>query len=254
MIKTIIRNFEKRFRILKRSSLISDFYCPRILISEERTIASGYSGQYGQDLALESFITLLPKKDSYFFVDIGAHDGISLSNSKFLDSKANWSGVCIEANPHVFQKLVKNRTKCTCLNVAVSDKNGTVRFLVNSGRTEMLSGIVENYPAKLKKRIQNEIRSHGGNSIEIEVESRTLETIALEVGVSAIDLLFIDVEGGEYSILKAIDFSKIKVNAILIERNYSSRPIYQLLLQNDFTRIIALGGDDLYISNNYLRP
>jgi len=254
MVRLSIRNIEKKFGLLKNSSLISDYFCPRIVYRKETIERLGYFGQYGQDLALESFLRLLPPKQKFTFVEIGAHDGISLSNSKFLDSKKDWTGVCIEANPSVYEKLIKNRPSCHCLNVAVSNTDGEVIFQVNTGHTEMLSGLVSSYSRKHKKRIEKELKKYGGTSKLHAIHSLRLETIVVNERVGDIDILMIDVEGGEFSILESINFTKVKINSILIERNYSSRPIYQFLLKKGFSRLVSLGGDDLYFSNDILRP
>ena len=249
-----MRSFEQRFGFLKNSSFLSDYFCPRIVYQKETIEKLGYFGQYGQDLALESFLTLLPDKSNFIFVEIGAHDGVSFSNSKFLDSKVNWQGICIEANPIVFESLIKNRPSCRCLNVAVSNVDGEASFQLNTGYTEMLSGLISSYSSKHKKRIEKELKKYGGSAEVHAIQSLTLETIVANERIGEIDILMIDVEGSEFSILKAIDFERIKVNSILVERNYSSRPVYQFLNKNGFIRIVSLGGDDLYFSNEILRP
>lgn len=249
-----LRSIERKFSFLKRSSFISDYFCPRIVYQNETIESLGYSGQYGQDYALETFLRLLPRKSEFTFVEIGAHDGISLSNSRFLDSKKEWRGICIEANPIVFERLIKNRPSCRCLNVAVSNCDGEAAFMLNTGRTEMLSGLVSSYSRKHKKRIERELKKYGGTTQIHVIPSSTLETIVQKENLAEIDLLMIDVEGGEFSILQSIDFARIRINSILVERNYSSRPVYQLLLKNGYSRLVSLGGDDLYFSNEILRP
>ena len=37
-----------------------------------------------------------------FFVDVGAHDGISSSNTGHFEIDLGWDGICIEPNPLVF--------------------------------------------------------------------------------------------------------------------------------------------------------
>lgn len=253
MMKLSLRNFERKFGFLKRSSLISDYFCPKIVYQKETIERLGYFGQYGQDLALETLLRLLPEKEKFTFIEIGAHDGISFSNSKFLDTKENWSGICIEANPAVYEQLIKNRPNCKCINVAVSNIEGEVLFQVNTGYTEMLSGLRSTYSRKHAKRIQREVEMHGGSSKLQKIKTQRLETIIADEAISEVDILMIDVEGGEYLILKSIDFTSLRINAILVERNYSSRPIYQFLLENGFSRLVSLGGDDLYFLNQHLR-
>jgi FkbM family methyltransferase len=254
MAKLTLRSIEKKFGFLKNSSLLADYFCPKIVYPKEFVANLGYFGQYGQDLALDTFLNLLPKKSIHTFVEIGAHDGVTFSNSKFLESKANWSGICIEANPTVFERLVQNRQVSKCLNVAVSDIDGKVDFMLNTGHTEMLSVLVTGYSKKHKKRIDREIEKYGGTSKIVEIPSKRLETIISQHEIFEIDILMLDVEGSEYSILRKIDFSEVRINSILIERNYSSRPIYQFLRKQGFSRLVSLGGDDLYFRNECLRP
>ena len=254
MEKSIKKGAKSIARFLKSSSVLADYFCPKIVYQKDTVERLGYYGQYGQDLALEIFLGLLPVKDKYNFVEIGAHDGLSLSNSRFLDSKENWHGICIEANPSVFTQLVTNRPLCKCLNVAVSNFDGKVAFQVNTGHTEMLSGLVLNYSRKHKKRIATELKQYGGTSNLHLIQSLKLETIVSNYSLGEIDILMIDVEGGEFSILQSVDFNKVRINSILIERNYSSRPVYQFLLKNGFSRLVSLGGDDLYFLENLLSP
>ena len=64
-----------------------------------------YYSQCKQDQYInESFFK---GKDSGVFVDIGAHNGISLSNSYFFEKELGWNGVCIEPMPEVYSELKK---------------------------------------------------------------------------------------------------------------------------------------------------
>ena len=52
-----------------------------------------FESQLGQDKYLfENFL----KHKNGFFVDVGAHDGVFLSNTFFFENELNWSGVCVE--------------------------------------------------------------------------------------------------------------------------------------------------------------
>jgi len=58
------------------------------------------------------------EKRNGYFLDIGAHDGIHISNTYLLERRYGWSGICIEANRDTFLKLQKNR-KATCVNACL---------------------------------------------------------------------------------------------------------------------------------------
>ena len=67
--------------------------------------------QLGQDLAVVEFYK---GKEGGYFVEVGASDGIELSNSFLLETKYKWKGICCEPIPLRFQKLVVNRPNSIC--------------------------------------------------------------------------------------------------------------------------------------------
>lgn len=46
------------------------------------------------------------------FIELGAVDGIYISNTKYLEDNFNWTGLLIEPNYKEFKKLEINRTNC----------------------------------------------------------------------------------------------------------------------------------------------
>jgi hypothetical protein len=71
-----------------------------------------YESQYRQDRYIDY---LLKRSSGGIFLDIGAYDGITISNSYFFEKKRNWTGICIEPVPHLAEKLKLNR-KCVVEN------------------------------------------------------------------------------------------------------------------------------------------
>ena len=64
-------------------------------------------GQFGQARKLEE---LLQGKKGGFFIEAGAVDGQTLSNSLLFELNHNWTGLLVEANPYSYNDLVnKNR-------------------------------------------------------------------------------------------------------------------------------------------------
>lgn len=202
-----------------------------------------YFSQYNQDKFLDEVLFL--KKENGFFIDIGAHDGITISNSLFFEKYRNWSGICVEPNPKVYQKLIKNR-KSTNLNVCIGDKNKKVKFTQIEGYSEMLSGITENYDLRHIKRIDKELAQKGGKRSEIEIQMIKLNDVQ-NIKNQTIDFISIDTEGNEYNILKSIDFDKIEVKAIVVENNYKDLKIRNYLINNGYKFIINLDSDDVYL-------
>jgi FkbM family methyltransferase len=204
---------------------------------------SKHFSQYNQDEFVDKVI--LRKKKNGFFVEIGAHDGISFSNTYFFEKYRNFDGLCIEPNPSVFTRLQQNR-KCTVLNACISDSENTVNFLVIEGYAEMLSGIIDTYDPKHLERINNMIALEGGAKKEISVRSILLQNISFLHG-KKIDYMSIDTEGNELNILQTIDFSKTKVNCLTIENNYDDKAIGEIMKSNNYVKIKRLGDDDVFI-------
>ena len=202
-----------------------------------------YFSQYRQDEFIDKVV--FNKKRNGFFVDIGAHDGVSFSNSNFFELNRAFSGLCIEPNPKVFAQLKKNR-KCDVLNVCIADKEGIVKFLAIEGYSEMLSGIIDHYHPKHLERIDNYISEYGGAKEEIEVNCSPLQNIEL-LANRLIDFMSIDTEGNELSILKSIDFVKIKVNCFAIENNYGNNDIEEIMNRNNYVKVYRLGDDDIFL-------
>jgi len=69
------------------------------------------------------------------FLDIGAYDGKCFSNTLRL-VELGWTGVCVEPSPSVFPALLKLHAanpKITCVNAAVTEKNGFFDFWDSGG-------------------------------------------------------------------------------------------------------------------------
>ena len=66
-----------------------------------------------------------------------------------------------------------------------------------------------------KQRLKNE------NPIDrsVSVPCFSLNTIMKALGVEKIDMFSLDVEGGEYDVLKTIDFNKLDIDTFVIEHN-----------------------------------
>ena len=84
-----------------------------------------FKGQVGQD---KWVCDRLGYKIGGYFMDIGAYDGVKLSNTYCLEKELGWDGVCIEPAKGAFMKLINNRS-CLCIRNAISDSIGFAEFL-----------------------------------------------------------------------------------------------------------------------------
>jgi len=193
-----------------------------------------FYSQYKQDEYLET--TVFKGYKEGFYVDVGAHDGVSLNNTLYFEKNNNWRGINIEPIKGVFDMLVENRPLDVNINCAVCNRDGEADFYLNEGYTEMLSGIIENYDARHLERLMNENTEKSATTQIVKVNTKRLETIFDEQGVSHINYLSIDVEGAEFEVLKSINFDKVFIDVIGFENNYTevSTPIILYLEYKGF--------------------
>jgi len=202
-----------------------------------------YYSQVNQDRIADF---ALSRKTKGVFLDIGAHDGITYSNTYFFEKERSWTGICIDPNPDVFQKLVVNR-HCICENCAIATEEKQLVYRKVNGQyfSEMLGGILEFMDTEHIERINREIENHVECSIEdIPVECKRLDSILSKYAMNKIDYLSIDTEGAEYEILQSLDFDKLNIRLISVERNKDSQ-VHNLLNSKEY-RCCSAGLDTFY--------
>jgi FkbM family methyltransferase len=177
-----------------------------------------YWGLQGLDKKLIAVIGNKPG----FFVELGANDGISQSNTKHLEMFHGWRGVLIEPYPENFRKLSKTRS-CS----SFFENAACVSFDFPKTEMELNYSNLMTTPMEGSSDIEDrESHAQSGKKFLRDGEkvstflarARTLSSILDEVGApSVIDLLSLDVEGGEVEVLNGIDHSEYRFNWILVE-------------------------------------
>jgi len=235
----IINSLQQRVNSLRYKHLTAKVNKPRFLLQQLKT--EGYYSQCGQDKwVIEK---LFPDKKKGTFVDIGANDGITFSNTYLLE-EMGWNGLAVEPIPSLYEKLAKNRQSIT-VNGCVAPRSGKGRFRVVTGYSEMLSGLVDEYDPRHIERIERELDSHGGEYKDIEVNCYNFNELLESNGIFQVDFLSIDVEGAEYEILNSIEFDRIQISVICVENNYSDCRIPKLLIKRGF-EFHSILGDEFY--------
>lgn len=177
------------------------------------------------------------------FLDVGAFDPIVISNSYHFEMNG-WDTYCFEANPTNFQKLIKQRQK-VC-NVAISDEDkDEVEFnIVTTHDDWTASYSALNLSDEYKKVF-------GWNDKfkvdKIKVRQRRLDTIMANTEVKNIDIISIDIEGGELNCLRGIDLNKYGVKVICIENGTNSKEYQEYLESKGYTLDKVYAYNQFYI-------
>jgi FkbM family methyltransferase len=185
------------------------------------------------------------------FVDVGAYDPIFISNSYHFE-KNGWNVFCIEANPDLIPMLRKHRKNV--YNYAVYDTDQTaVTFNVVYGPWGSEDGTIKTAGCSAIELNEDYLRDNSDQITKIEkieVEQITLNTFFSKVGFDnlVIDILKIDVEGGEFKVLKGIDLKRYRPRMILIEDPYHNEEMHKYLTINEYALVDISFYNKYYVS------
>lgn len=161
-----------------------------------------------------------------FFIEAGANDGYTQSNTYYFEKLRGWQGILIEGIPELYQQCVKERPNSKVFNCALVANDYPEAYV--EMRYANLMSIVRGALKSDRgddKHIQKAIEAHKGVQIKpynIKVPARTLNSILDECQVSEIDLFSLDVEGFELNVLKGLDLNKYRPKYLLIESRFKT--------------------------------
>jgi FkbM family methyltransferase len=212
--------------------------------------------RYEHVLALEAF----RNAEDFFFVQIGANDGVKDDPIREFVLATKWRGLLIEPIPTYYQRLVKNYSECTDRlffeNCAIGDHEGyQAMFRIRDGATGLpawATGLASFDRAVLEK-VRDSIPSLNELIVEDRVRCSTLKSLLSKYKQPRIDLLQIDAEGYDYYIIRDIDLDAIRPRIV----HYESKYIAQIKQKELMKKLIFSGyklstdGHDTLAVQNY---
>jgi FkbM family methyltransferase len=157
-----------------------------------------------------------------FFVELGANDGISQSNTKHLEMFHGWRGVLVEPYPGNFQKLSKTRSRATYFVnsacVSFEFQKSDIELTYSNLMTTPMEGASDVEDRKSHAQSGQKFLKGAEKVSTFSAKARTLNSILDDAGApSTINLLSLDVEGGELEVLRGVDHAKYRFSWILVE-------------------------------------
>ena len=276
-MKNVLKKFINKFlslinlKIIKLSSFKTiskfprSFYVYAALPKQKQekifNLLNKSKSQLGQDIFVSAY-TELNKKN--FFIEFGATNGITHSNTYLLEKELNWDGILVEPASIWHKELDINRNCIIDKRCIFTESGKIMEFLTvtnhNKDREIIYNGIdPEPGLSSLKKYADNgdwasKVRLK--NSKKEIVETITLnDLLDIYNAPKIIDYLSIDSEGSELDILKSFDFSKRKIYIISVEHNYhpiNRKKINYILEKVGYKRVYQNISkfDDWYIMRN----
>jgi FkbM family methyltransferase len=188
--------------------------------------------QFGEQIYILEFFNKYPGLPHYC-VDVGAHDGITGSNSRSLFLRG-WAGLLIEPDPRTFcrlQALYKDRPDIRCIRCAISTFEGEamMRFCKGPPGTPVDKQWEYGQVNTLKDQFADYfIREHNWEYEQAKVQLSTLATVLEKFRAPReIGFLSLDCEGEDMNIVTHFDFNKWQIALVSIECEDASRYLYQ---------------------------
>ena len=187
------------------------------------------NSQILQDLVVVSYIPYLHIKE-YFFVEFGATNGISLSNTYMLEKFFSFSGAIAEPG-RVWQSELKQNRSCFVSEKCIWNKSGQT-LLFREASNPVFSAM--SYLTELNFDKVNSL-----SFLEYKVQTLSLNDF-LKMANAPKDLFYlsIDTEGSELAILSSLDFDQYLPRLITCEHNWSDtrEPLKKLLESKGYRR------------------
>ena len=204
-----------------------------------------YQGQVMQDLWT---LYELDGLRGGFFVDFGATNGTTMSNSLILERNFDWTGIVAEPNPVFHDNLARSRT-CHISHKCVHSSSGDTMDFIMAARPMF---------SRLEAASDGLEFAAGGIDNRIAVDTITLNDLLDEhAAPDVIDFISIDTEGSELDIMANFDFSKRHVRLFAIEHNHEERrdDILALMTAQGYVRRLPELSkfDDWYIHESDIR-
>ncbi|MBT2449724.1 FkbM family methyltransferase [Streptomyces sp. ISL-43] len=184
-----------------------------------------------------------------FFLDSGASDGVQASNTRLLETSFGWSGICVEPNAELYDRLVRNR-RCACLDCCLYDREGSIDFL----EADTIGGIVQEYDPSLLRLARRRLRVADGAGLPtVPKTARTIRSVLDQYRAPAvIDYWSLDTEGSELALLRSFPFDVYSFRVLTVEHNWLPvRSEIRAFLENrGYVWVQEAGCDDCYVRND----
>ena len=185
-----------------------------------------------------------------FFIEVGANDGYSQSNTYFLEKTRGWNGLLIEGIPELFEKCKKRRANSIVINcalVANDFPHSTVQMhyahLMSVVDGSLKSDEEQNKHLSVGINVQNL-----GRSYSINVPARTLDSILDDIqDLPTIGFFSLDVEGYELKVLQGLNLTKYRPQYILVEARFFEE-VHEFLIAHKYEMLEKLSHHDVLYS------
>ncbi len=157
-------------------------------------------------------LRLLDDSDPRVLVEVGSHDGASMSTSNRLITDG-WRAVLMEPHPGIFRRLQAlhaGNPNVVCLERACAGESGTFPlFIGQDGDNTMLSTLSTDSNPWFDV-------TRGKETVDVRVDRLTDVLVETEMPTN-LGLILVDTEGMDYDVLSGLDFERYRPRIVITE-------------------------------------
>ena len=214
----------------------------------KRLLQGKYFSLNQLDRQLEKYVDY----DGGYFVELGANDGVTQSNSLYFEKYRNWNGVLVEPVPQNFMNCRKNRSLRSRVYCAACVSFDYSQEFVRIAYSNLMStpiSLDSDIPDPLAHAcLGKQFLGIEETILEFGAVAHPLNKLLLDAGSpKLIDFMSLDVEGAELEVLKGIDHQMFRFKYILVEcRDFQRLNMY--LMENGYNFVDKLSHQDYLFS------
>ncbi len=186
------------------------------------------SAESRSQLMQDLFVDFVLDTDAGYFVEFGACDGVSLSNTVFLESRRAWGGILAEPARRWHRALSRSRPAAEIDTRCVWDTTGDELEFAEARSGELSTAMELADPSRA-------VRRYTVPTVSLN------DLLAQHAAPENVDYLSIDTEGSELRILGAFDFERWRPRVLTVEHNYTEQrePVRRLLAARGYVNVLT---------------
>ena len=205
---------------------------------EDSLIPQQYILELGR--SLETFL----ESEAPTYLEAGAYDGITQSNTLILNQKLGWRGLLVEPVPQFYRSCIENRPNDMVVNALLAEpaeqdalKTIVVRGPMSSVQTVNSQQAISWAPNALKRFLNRRRAPPAAFSIQ----ATTIDRICKETKIQELNFVSLDIEGFEYNALLGATLNRLNTLALLIEcRPHMIMDLIEFLVPQNYLLADAL--------------
>jgi FkbM family methyltransferase len=207
---------------------------------------------FGLD-ALDLRLAMHVKESGGFYVEAGANDGVTQSNTLFFARYRGWRGLLVEPVPELARRCRAMRPESVVEQAAlVGPDHAAPTIAMRYANLMSVVAGARGSEADDREHVARGEALQGLASYKLEVPARTLDAILDAHGVRRIDLLSLDLEGYEAQALRGLDLRHRRPQWVLVEA--WDRPAIDALLAPWYDAVGVLSHHDVLYRRRRRRP